>query len=300
MVKRSRLFCFTNFNLDFDYDKYINENKTPIAYIICGREECPKTGKLHDQGFIYFNSQRNAKLNTSGKWFSRALGKELGGNVHNEMCKGSLDDNCKYCSKDNNVREWGIRPKQGFRTDLEAVKDSIMNHEITVDDICVEQPNVYHQYGRTLEKLEDIALRKKYRTWMTEGVWLYGKTGTGKSHEAFKDFDPDTHYVLPNDNGWWDGYKGQEIVIINEFRGGILFSELLDLVDKFPKSVKRRGREPVPFLAKKVIITSSLHPEEVYSNISYNDKFEQFERRFIIKKLTQKWSEGNTKTSDPE
>ena len=34
------------------------------------------------------------------------------------------------------------------------------------DEIVCEDPEQYHQYGRTLHKLEDIALRKKHRTWM--------------------------------------------------------------------------------------------------------------------------------------
>ena len=80
-----------------------------------------------------------------------------------------------------------------------------------------------------------------------------------------------THTCFPNDGGWWDGYTGQETVIINEFRGGIAYSELLDLLDKYPKTVRRRCREPVPFLAKRVIITSVLQPKEVYCNLAEND-----------------------------
>ena len=26
----------------------------------------------------------------------------------------------------------------------------------------------------------------------------------GKSHEALKDYTNDSHYLYPNDNGWWD------------------------------------------------------------------------------------------------
>jgi hypothetical protein len=42
-----------------------------------------------------------------------------------------------------------------------------------------------------------------------------------------------------------------------------VFSELLlDLVDRWPKTVKIRNREPRPFLAKTLLITSSMTPEE--------------------------------------
>jgi hypothetical protein len=190
---------------------------------------------------------------------------------------------------------FGVKPKQGFRNDLEGIKDSILEQKLSVEEICIQNPNLYHQYGRTLNKLEDIALRKRFRTEMTKCEWVYGPTGCGKSHHAFKDYNPDTHYVYPNDGGWWDGYTGQEVVIINEFRGGIMYSELLELLDKWPKTIRRRNREPVPFLAKLVIITSSMRPFEVYKGIvESGDSISQLHRRVKLIKMEQKWSEGNT------
>eukprot|EP00918_Siedleckia_nematoides_P052795 GHVU01115306.1.p1 GENE.GHVU01115306.1~~GHVU01115306.1.p1 ORF type:complete len:237 (+),score=15.01 GHVU01115306.1:377-1087(+) len=178
-------------------------------------------------------------------------------------------------------KEFGEMPSQGRRTDLIDLRDRIKSGE-SVDDLTIENPEIFHQYGRTLTKLEDIILRKKYRTWMTEGIWYWGSTGVGKSHKAFENYDPETHYVYPNDNGWWDGYTGQETVIINDFRGGICYNELLDLVDKWPKDVKRRCREPAPFLARKVIITSPDIPQNVYSRLAENDSLDQLFRRFKI------------------
>ena len=186
---KTRLWCFTNFDLNFDYNKFFNSSTA--EYIIFGTEVCPKTKRTHHQGFVYFSGARG-----SIKGVSKQLGK-----CHVEPCRGNLDQNCDYCEKDGNITELGDRPKQGFRNDLEAVKDSILNGDMSVEDICVESPNLYHQYGRTLSKLEDIALRKKYRKWMTQGIWYYGPTGVGKSHKAFEGFSPDTHYVMPNDGG---------------------------------------------------------------------------------------------------
>ena len=50
-------------------------------------------------------------------------------------------------------------------------------------------------YGRTLNFIEDLKMRKLHRSQMTEGIWIFGKTGCGKSHYAFKDFNSDSHYV---------------------------------------------------------------------------------------------------------
>ena len=155
MVK-GRLWCFTNFNLDFDYEEYLAE--TTAEYVVVGREICPDTKKDHDQGFVYFSGARG-----SIKGVAKQLGK-----CHVECCQGNMDQNTDYCSKDDNVREFGIKPKQGERTDLLKIKEDIMGGK-SVDEITLENPMVYHQYGRTLNKLEDLALRKKFRKEMTNG-----------------------------------------------------------------------------------------------------------------------------------
>lgn len=165
-----------------------------------------------------------------------------------------------------------------------------MAHDISngmmVDTIAIENPEIYHQYGRTLNKLEELRMRQVFRAEMTEGVWYYGETGVGKSHRAFKNYTPQTHYVLPNDNGWWDGYVQQDIVIINDFRGFLSYDFMLQMIDKWPFSVKRRGREPIPFISKKVIITSSLSPKEVYNKRNDNDSIKQLRRRMKVIKLS--------------
>ena len=100
--------------------------------------------------------------------------------------------------------------------------------------ILVEEPIKIHQYGRTLEKIDDLRMSKMFRTEMTDGIWLWGGTGTGKSHEAFSGYNPDTHYMWVNDKKWWDQYKQQDIVILNDFRGEIAYNELLQMIDKWP------------------------------------------------------------------
>ena len=183
-------------------------------------------------------------------------------------------------------REHGTFPQQGKRTDLDTLKTKILTGETCTDEILCEQPEMYHQYGRTLDKLEDLRMSKLFRNEMTEGIWYYGPTGVGKSHKAFEGFTPETHYVVVNDGGWWDNYKQQEIVIINDFRGWVPYNELLQMVDKWPYSVRRRGRPPLPFTSKKVIITSSLTPEQVYHHRDDEDDIEQLKRRFKVSKLT--------------
>ena len=284
---KSRNFTFTNFNLDFDYQLFED-----LKYVRWGVEKCPTSGRMHHQGWCSFKNQRSG-----GKRALAGIGKIVGGGAHVEVMLGSLAQNEQYCKKDGQYFEIGEAPKQGERTDILAQVDRI-KAGTSVETIAMETPMMYHQYGRTLEKIETIAKRKRYRTEMTVGVWYHGPTLAGKSHLAFEGFDPDTHFVKCLEDQWWDGYEGQETVIINDFRGQITYSEMLTLVDKWPHSVRRRCREPTPFVAKKLIVTSSLPPDEIYTKRAELDKLEQLVRRFTIVRVAQKCSEGNTGTSE--
>lgn len=274
---RARYFCFTSFS-----EKPPEFDSSRMSYLCFSPEKCPSTDRKHFQCYVIWKPNFKKTLSANAKYFGSA----------SQMANGSPDQNRVYCgaedyekdgkTKDANplFQEFGELPRQGQRSDLDEIKDDIMQGKTSVDDVAINNPIVFHQYGRTLNKIEDIVLRKRFRNWMTTAEWLYGATGVGKSKKAFEKYSPDTHYVYPNDNGWWDGYAGQEIVIINEFRGEIKFSELLDLIDRYPKTVRRRGREPVPFLAKHIIITSCKKPSEIYSNaLCETDNISQLLRR---------------------
>lgn len=275
-----RWFVVTQWNVNCDYKKLINESDH-IRYLAYGEETCPSTGQPHHQMFMYLRGNRTwgaGSLGKMGRWFGER-------HCHVEPMFGSLDENEYYCSKEGRLKEFGLKPKQGARGDLDETKEAIMKGDLTVDELAVENPSMFHQYGRTLDRLEDIALRQRFRTQMTAGVWYMGPSGAGKSHACFQGFDPATHYVKAlgdADLKWWDGYTGQETVILNEFRGQIQFAELLDLMDKWPKTVSRRGREPVPFLARRILISSIKHPRDVYVN-QVGEPWEQFDRRCEVR-----------------
>jgi len=281
---QTRLFCFTDWNTESEP----RWNPDDCQYLGYEHEICPETGRPHWQEFFYLKAKKTIK---GALPMVRQFHPELDDNefihIHISQCGGTFEQNVNYCSKDGNFKEFGEKPNQGQRLDLIVMRVQI-EQGVRVDDICMDTPHLFHQYGRTLNKLEDIIMRKQFRTEMTKGIWYWGKTGTGKSHKAFKGFDPLTHYNYPYDNGWWDGYTQQDTVIINDFRGNIPYSELLQMVDKWPYSVRRRNREPIPFTSKTIIVTSSMIPEEVYSNIHRDDNIEQLLRRFDIIEIKER------------
>ena len=181
------------------------------------------------------------------------------------------------------------RPGQGARTDLAEIIARIKSGETSADALALEDPALYARYGRTFEKAEDVALRGRFRSWQTTCTWYHGPTGAGKSHKAFENFDPATHYIWNLSEQFQDGYTGQETVIINEFRGSDMkYSRLLDLIDKWPTMVKRKGRGPAPFLAKHVIVTSCYSPQEAYAHLHARDSVDQLLRRVEVVELEKR------------
>lgn len=279
-MARNRNFCFTlNNYTEVDID---NLKKLDAKYIIFGKEIAPTTKTPHLQGYIEFTNAKTLK----------SL-KKINASIHWEFRKGTANEAAIYCKKDGDYYEHGNITNQGHRTDLINICTEVKNGK-KVDDIALENPVIYHQYARTLHKLEDLSFRSKFRNWMTTCDWIYGPTGTGKSHKAFDNYNPATHYLWKLNDKWQDGYCGQDIIIINDFRGEISYNELLNIIDKYPFTLPRRGREPVPLLAKHVIITCSLHPKDIYVNRNCKDKLAQLLRRVKLLNFTQKWSEGNT------
>jgi len=285
-MSRNRSYCFTWNNYDDEAIKAVEDLMAEAKFGLYGKEIAPTTGTPHVQGYIHFANQRGFN----------AIRKRLYG-AHIEIARGTPKQNEEYCGKDKNYRIFGEKPiGQGARVDISKVAGEIVDG-LKVEKLIMEDPMFYHQYGRTLNKIEDLTMRKNTRKEMTKGIWYYGKTGTGKSHKAFENFRTETHYLVPNDNGWWDAYTQQETVIFNDFRGEITYNELLQLVDKWPHYVRRRGREPMSFTSKLVIITSSLHPSQLYCRRAEEDDIAQLYRRFEIICLDSEVVEGNNRAS---
>lgn len=257
------------------------------SYYHAAEEYTPTTNKLHLDG--YYEMENPRKITTEIKKFTKVFGPGFG---DLQIAKGTAGENRDYSQKEGRRFEESGDPSkgQGARVDVKAKCDEITSGKRTVEQILLEEPHVFHQYGRTLQKTEDVAARRKFRSWQTTCEWLWGPTGVGKSHRAFQDYDPDTHYLWKNhDKGWQDGYTGQPIVVINDFRGDIPLGQLLEMVDRFPYWVSRRGREPAPWLAKHIIITCPHPPEGMY-NSGDDDNIDQLLRRITVTHMASRAS----------
>lgn len=273
----SRRFAFTSWQeVPPEYDE------SWIQYLLVGKETCPTSDRQHWQGYV----------ETKSRLTQASCEKKLGGGdgtMRLRSARADVDKNQVYCSKDGEWIEWGEPFSPGERTDLVELVEAIWAGEITVAEIMRQEPHMYHQYGRTLRDNEDGYLGTRKRDKKPVVRWYYGKSGSGKSHTAHEEAGPDACKWSGNDHGWWDKYKGQKHLVMDEFRGNLQLSYLLELLDKYPFSVPHRGREPFPMLATDVWITSDVHPSQIYKN---DGNIEQLLRRIdILKEFTEKFIE---------
>lgn len=249
--KRTRNWTWTLNNYTDGDIKIWCEPDTQIRYMVFGKETCPTTGTPHLQGFVIFH---NPKTFSQVKAF-------FGDRFHIEQSQGNPSQNIAYCTKDEEYYEVGERPPaQGARSDILDVKEMV-KQGATMEDI-VEKATSYQamRAGEMMLKYERMPAPMK-RTIK----WYFGATGTGKTHDAVVEGHGDI-WISQRTLKWWQGYNGQEVVIIDDFRKDFAtFHEMLRILDKYPYYVEQKGGGRwLSHKTKTIIITSCYPPEEVY------------------------------------
>jgi len=87
-------------------------------------------------------------------------------------------------------------------------------------------------------------------------------------------------------SSWFDGYNGESVIELSEFRGQLALSFMLDLLDRYELKVQTKGGT-VQFLATVIVITSNEEPDQWYANLENREekmkpllrRIEEFGRR---------------------
>lgn len=116
-----------------------------------------------------------------------------------------------------------------------------------------------------------------------EVVVYWGTTGVGKSRRAWEEAGENAYPKDPCTK-FWDGYQGDEHVVIDEFRGQIGISHVLRWFDRYPVSIETKGSGSV-LRAKKIWITSNLDPRQWYPDLDQETKDALMRRMRIVHML---------------
>nr|UOF77873.1 rep protein [Cressdnaviricota sp.] len=246
MSRQCRNICFTVNNYsDEEREHILNWDKW--AYVIVA-EEIGETGTSHLQ--CYGELTNRVRFGALQDFFERR--------AHIEERRGTQKEAIDYCKKDGVFEERGQKRNQGNRGDLERVRHLALDLGMRgVTRVCNSQQI------KVSEKF--LQYNEEERDWKPQVIWLWGKTGVGKSRKAREILNDDI-YTKNEGSKWWDGYDGHENVIIDDFRGHWFsdcggFNYILGLLDRYGFMVQYKGGHR-QFLARRIVITCPWPPEQ--------------------------------------
>ncbi|MCR5167873.1 MAG: replication protein [Oscillospiraceae bacterium] len=256
-----------------------------LGYWCMCEETGGKSGTPHIHVFVY---------RYSPILFDRL--KELFPSAHLDNCRGTCEQNRDYILKQgkhsdtdksatshpDTFEESGRCPgqQQGKRTDLETLVKLIQDGVSTID-IIKFNPN-YARYFDKIERTRQLFIEDKYKNTFRQIVveYWYGDTGTGKTRTVMEQYGYENVYRVTNYKNPFDRYKGQDVLLLDEFRSDLKIGELLEYLQGYPLSLPCRFHDRVACYTK-VYIISNIALDEQYPNIQREQKktWEAFLRR---------------------
>lgn len=274
-AQKARNWCFTLNNYTKEELLQWRENifQEVIKYIIFGREE-GKEGTPHLQGYIELNGARGI-----------AFLKKIDPRAHWELRLGSQEQAIQYCQKEGHFEEFGEK-----KATQDERKENLLQNQLKklADEIKSgkKKPEIYENYPVAAAKFpryinDLISFKAPPRNPHRIVSIHYGVPGSGKTEYVRKQ-SPEC-YEIPIGSSrsgslWFDGYYGQEEVLIDDFSGKISLDSLLRLLHNWPAQVEIKGGHTW-WNPKKVFITTNVDWREWYNYDSRKDSKEALRRR---------------------
>lgn len=237
--------------------------------------QCESGTHAHVQGYVHLTSRRAM---SSVKNIFQNPG------MHLEPAKGSAEQNRTYCTKEETriggPWEFGEMPQPGRRNDLKRTTDKIHTGkrlaELALDPEEAVNIVKYHRGLSTLEYLLSRATVPTERNMQI--ITLYGPSRIGKTHWVYQRYPATSIYkVAQYQPIWWDGYYGQDILLVDDFNGEWPLAYIKQVLDKWPFQCAVKGQF-VPAAYTKVLITSNYGPDEWYK-FAKDDEFDPLRQR---------------------
>lgn len=249
-----------------DLGEIYEKHKEEITYMRGQLEKGSETGAIHWQFIVYYANKKTldkAKL---------PFAKE----IHIEPTKSSAVE--KYVWKDEThvegtKFEYGKKSfKRNNATDWHMVRDAAKKGKI--DEVPAD---IFVRHYNSLKRIEKDYQQTHVRGEQEVKVY-WGVSGAGKSHRAFT--EAGKNFYVKNSNKWWDGYQGEENIILEEFNAEqVPIETLLRWLDKWPCQVETKGGTTI-LKTKKWWITTNTAPENWY-----NESLDRFPA--LMRRLTQ-------------
>lgn len=254
----TRNWCFTLFGYMWE------DIETLLALkcrgIIFQEEMCPTTQQPHLQGFVRFDTALNRDAVKTRMGF---------GHVHLEPSVAPSAA-VEYCRKGDTrmgecYEEGDLFFEQGKSSQVRALCEEIAQGA-TMSHIISEYPVECIRHSRGIQFVKfwhDKIASAKDRDITV--IVLSGSPGSGKTRAAYE-YDRTLYKVdraAASGEIWFDGYDGEKTLLIDDFYGWIPYSQLLNILDRYPLRLSTKGGHGYAGYST-IIITSNALPRAWY------------------------------------
>lgn len=248
-----------------------------VEYFIWSLETGSKTDKEHGQSYVRFAHA------VSMKTVKRRLNSN---SVHLERRRGTEWEASSYCWKEcEPLVEVGDRPTEDGSDKAKSVFDKILTmlgDGASNADIMREYPGAYARYSSGIEKMRMEILSEKLNTWREVMVtYIWGETGAGKTRTILEGVEnPRDVYRVTDYRNPFDGYRGQSILMFEEFRSSLPIEQMLIYLDGYYHELPCRYANKVSGWTDVYIVTN-VKPSDQFRNVAINhpETFSAWERR---------------------
>lgn len=260
-----------------------------VRYIIAQKEKSPKTGRIHWQIYAQFLCQITSRKKAQSLLHI--------GQSYIAQAVASPADNIEYCSKDeasciaHDLKHGTLWAKKGWRLDgteiftygtpslclingegaqrwdLLAVKN-LIHSGASLYEIETNHFELFCRYRRGImghfDSFHSHQVTPKRRVKVT---CFFGYPGVGKSETVINylvdNFGPNGFYepvISSHGRMWFNKYRHQKAIVINEFYGQCPFSFIQKLIDNYRVEVETKG-DSIFGAWDEIIFTSNCNPK---------------------------------------
>ena len=259
-----------------DYIKSALASFKAVKYWCMCDEVGGKNNVYHTHLFIMGNN--GILFSTVKKKFPKA---------HIDYCRGLAQENRDYVCKEGKYKgtskeetnikdtfeEMGDCPveKPGQRSDLvdlyDMIKSGMDNYDILEND-----PTYMMQLDK-IDRCRQIVKEKEFRSKFRELQVEYwsGKTGTGKTKTIMERYGYDEVFRVTSYRYPFDNYRGQDVIIFEEFFDSLSIQEMLTLLDGYPLDLPCRYNNKTACYTK-VYILSNVDLTDQYRDVQIRSK----------------------------
>jgi len=248
------------------------ESFKPLVYW-CMCDEVGENGTYHTHLYMAFSSA--VRFSSLKKHFDGA---------HFEMARGTSQQNRDYVLKEgkwskdkkretnlsDTFEEFGEMPleRSGARNDLADLYDMI-KHGFTNADILEQSPH-YMLHIDKIERCRQTVREQEFKNSFRdiETVYMYGKTGSGKTRSIMEQYGYENVYRVTDYNHPFDAYQGQDVILFDEFRSSLKVQDMLVYLEGYPLQLPCRYTNKVACYTK-VYIISNLALVEQYRSVQH-------------------------------